>query len=93
VSESPPSGAGSAGAASDLSRRTNRVIKEHLVRAFGGNVVLIPLAAGGLYPGWGLLLSPILAELAMAFSSVSVVANSRHLRRGQPAVSGTVPGA
>jgi Cu+-exporting ATPase len=65
----------------DLSRRTIRVIKQNLVWAFGYNVVLIPVAAGVLYPLWGVLLSPILAGAAMAFSSVSVVTNSLRLKR------------
>jgi P-type Cu+ transporter len=65
----------------DLSRRTISVIKQNLVWAFGYNVVLIPVAAGVLYPLWGVLLSPILAGAAMAFSSVSVVANSLRLKR------------
>jgi len=68
----------------DLSRRTIRIIKENLVWAFGYNVVLIPVAAGLLYPLWGILLSPILAGAAMAFSSVSVVTNSLRLRRWRP---------
>jgi P-type Cu+ transporter len=65
----------------DLSRRTIGVIKQNLVWAFGYNVVLIPVAAGVLYPVWGVLLSPILAGAAMAFSSVSVVTNSLRLKR------------
>jgi Cu+-exporting ATPase len=68
-------------AAIDLSRRTIRIIKENLVWAFGYNVVLIPVAAGVLYPVWGVLLSPILAGAAMAFSSVSVVTNSLRLKQ------------
>jgi Cu+-exporting ATPase len=71
-------------AAVDLARRTLRVVKENLVWAFGYNVVLIPVAAGLLYPLWGVLLSPILAGAAMAFSSVSVVTNSLRLKRWQP---------
>jgi Cu+-exporting ATPase len=65
----------------DLSRQTIRVIRQNLVWAFGYNVVLIPVAAGVLYPLSGTLLSPILAGAAMAFSSVSVVANSLRLKR------------
>jgi Cu+-exporting ATPase len=65
----------------DLSRRTISVIKQNLVWAFGYNVVLIPVAAGVMYPFWGVLLSPILAGAAMAFSSVSVVTNSLRLKR------------
>ncbi|PYN76435.1 MAG: heavy metal translocating P-type ATPase [Candidatus Rokuibacteriota bacterium] len=68
-------------AAVDLARRTIRIVKENLVWAFGYNVVLIPVAAGVLYPIWGVLLSPILAGAAMAFSSVSVVTNSLRLKR------------
>jgi P-type Cu+ transporter len=68
----------------DLSRRTIRIVKENLVWAFGYNVVLIPVAAGVLYPLWGVLLSPILAGAAMAFSSVSVVTNSLRLKRWKP---------
>src|SRR6267378_2136415 len=68
----------------DLSRRTISVIKQNLVWAFGYNVVLIPVAAGVLYPLWGVLLSPILAGAAMAFSSVSVVTNSLRLKRWRP---------
>jgi Cu+-exporting ATPase len=65
----------------ELSRRTIRIIKENLGWAFGYNIVLVPVAAGALYPFWGVLLSPILAGLAMALSSVSVVANSLRLKR------------
>jgi Cu+-exporting ATPase len=64
-----------------LSRRTIRVIKENLGWAFGYNLVLVPVAAGALYPLWGILLSPLLAGAAMALSSVSVVANSLRLKR------------
>jgi Cu+-exporting ATPase len=71
-------------AAVELSRRTIRIIRENLAWAFGYNVVLIPLAAGLLYPLWGVLLSPILAGAAMAFSSVSVVTNSLRLKRWRP---------
>ena len=65
----------------ELSRQTIRVIKENLGWAFGYNLVLVPVAAGVLYPMWGIQLSPILAGLAMALSSASVVANSLRLRR------------
>ena len=65
----------------ELSRRTMKVMKQNLFWAFVYNVVGIPVAAGVLYPVAGLLLSPVLASAAMAFSSVSVVANSLRLRR------------
>ena len=65
----------------DLSRRTIRVIRQNLAWAFGYNLVLVPVAAGVLYPVAGILLSPVLAGGAMALSSVSVVLNSLRLRR------------
>jgi Cu+-exporting ATPase len=58
-----------------------RIIKQNLFWAFAYNSVGIPVAAGVLFPAFGILLSPILASAAMALSSVSVVSNSLRLRR------------
>jgi Cu+-exporting ATPase len=63
-----------------LARKTMRTMKQNLFWAFVYNVIGIPIAAGVLYPSLGILLSPILASAAMAFSSVSVVGNSLRLR-------------
>jgi Cu+-exporting ATPase len=63
-----------------LSRATMRNIRENLLFAFAYNVIGIPIAAGVLYPAFGLVLSPMIAALAMSFSSVSVIVNALRLR-------------
>jgi len=63
-----------------LSRATMRNIRQNLFFAFLYNSLGVPIAAGVLYPLFGVLLSPILAAAAMSFSSVSVIANSLRLR-------------
>lgn len=67
-----------------LSRATMRNIRQNLFFAFAYNVAGIPVAAGVLYPAFGILLSPIVAAAAMALSSVSVIANAARLRRFSP---------
>ncbi|MBI5574963.1 MAG: copper-translocating P-type ATPase [Deltaproteobacteria bacterium] len=71
-------------AAIRLSRATIRNIRQNLFWAFAYNVVLIPVAAGVLYPSFGILLSPVLAAAAMGLSSVTVVSNALRLRRFRP---------
>jgi Cu+-exporting ATPase len=69
--------------ARNLSRATMRNIRQNLFFAFAYNSVGVPVAAGVLYPFFGLLLSPILASAAMTFSSVSVIANALRLRHAK----------
>jgi Cu+-exporting ATPase len=64
-----------------LSKKVVRKIKENLFWAFAYNVILIPIAAGLLYPPFGLLLNPIFAAIAMAASSITVTMNSMLLNR------------
>ena len=64
-----------------LSRATMRNIRQNLFFAFVYNSLGVPIAAGVLYPAFGILLSPVFAAAAMALSSVSVVANALRLRR------------
>ncbi|MBU2027944.1 MAG: copper-transporting ATPase, partial [Proteobacteria bacterium] len=64
-----------------LSRATMANIKQNLFFAFIYNALGVPIAAGVLYPFFGLLLSPVIAAAAMSFSSVSVIGNSLRLRR------------
>ncbi|HEY9841082.1 MAG TPA: copper-transporting ATPase, partial [Candidatus Obscuribacterales bacterium] len=64
-----------------LSEATMRNIRQNLWFAFGYNSLGVPIAAGILYPFFGLLLSPMLAAAAMSLSSVSVIANALRLRR------------
>jgi P-type Cu+ transporter len=66
-----------------LSRATMKNIRQNLAFAFGYNLLGVPIAAGVLYPFFGLLLSPIIASAAMTFSSVSVISNALRLRRAQ----------
>ena len=70
----------------EVSKRTMTNIRQNLAWAFGYNVALIPVAAGVLYPAFGLLLSPVFAAGAMALSSVSVLTNALRLRGITPAM-------
>jgi len=66
-----------------LSRETMKNIKQNLFFAFVYNSVGVPIAAGILYPVFGILLSPMFAAAAMSFSSVSVITNALRLRRAK----------
>ncbi|WP_133485730.1 heavy metal translocating P-type ATPase [Aliiroseovarius marinus] len=72
-----------------VSRRTMTNIRQNLFWAFGYNVALVPVAAGILYPAWGVLLSPMLGAGAMAASSVLVLTNALRLRFIKPALEET----
>jgi P-type E1-E2 ATPase len=67
-----------------LSKATIRNIKQNLFWAFAYNIILIPVAAGVLFPIFGILLNPIFAAAAMGLSSVTVVTNALRLRRFRP---------
>ena len=69
--------------ARNLSRATMRNIRQNLFFAFVYNAIGVPIAAGVLYPFFGLLLSPIFAAAAMSFSSVSVITNALRLRKAK----------
>jgi Au+-exporting ATPase len=77
-----------------LSKATIRNIRQNLFWAFAYNTALIPVAAGVLFPAFGLLLSPVLAASAMAMSSVFVLGNALRLKRFRTPVreGGPVPG-
>ena len=81
----------------ELSRAASRNMRQNLVGAFGYNVAAIPIAAGALFPLFGVLLSPMIAGAAMALSSVTVVTNANRLRHfapsPRPAPSPAVPQA
>ena len=66
-----------------LARRTMAKVRQNLAWAFGYNLIVLPLAAGVLLPGFGLMLTPPLAALLMALSSITVVANALLLQDGR----------
>ena len=68
-----------------ISRATMRNVYQNLLGAFVYNSLGLPIALGVLYPFFGLLLSPLLAALAMSFSSVTVISNANRLKRWHPA--------
>jgi Cu+-exporting ATPase len=65
-----------------LAKKTEKIIKQNLVWAFGYNLLMLPSAAGALYLLFGLSFNPAFAALAMAMSSISVVLNSLRLKKG-----------
>ena len=79
--------------AMDVSQATMRNIRQNLVGAFAYNTLGIPVAAGVFYPLFGLMLSPLIAGAAMAFSSVTVVSNANRLRFFRSSVERAAQGA
>lgn len=77
----------------EVSKRTMTNIRQNLAWAFGYNTALIPVAAGVLFPAFGLLLSPVFAAGAMTLSSVSVLSNALRLRRIRPVMDERRPAA
>lgn len=73
-----------------LSKATIKNIRQNLFWAFGYNAALIPVAAGILYPFWGILLSPVIAALAMSASSVCVLTNALRLKRFKPPMAAQI---
>jgi Cu+-exporting ATPase len=71
-----------------ISRATMRNVFQNLFGAFIYNVLGLPIALGVLYPFFGLLLSPLLAAIAMSFSSVTVIANANRLKLWKPQIDG-----
>ena len=72
---------GRSGTAIQISRATMRNVYQNLFGAFIYNLLGLPIALGGLYPFLGILLSPLLAAIAMSFSSVTVIGNANRLKR------------
>jgi len=66
----------------EIARRTMAKVRQNLVWAFGYNLIVLPIAAGALLPGFGIRLSPPLAALLMALSSITVVVNALLLQEG-----------
>jgi Cu2+-exporting ATPase len=66
----------------EIARRTMAKVRQNLVWAFGYNLIVLPIAAGALLPGFGIRLSPPLAALLMALSSITVVVNALLLQDG-----------
>jgi Cu2+-exporting ATPase len=74
----------------ELAHRTMVTVRQNLVWAFGYNLIVLPIAAGALLPGFGIRLSPPLAALLMALSSITVVVNALLLQDGSVGGSETL---